>query len=203
MTVPTTTVSDLLAQARGGDPRALDHLFAACRSYLQVLARARLHGRLAARADPSDLVQQTLVDAYRGFGGFAGGTSAEWLAWLRRILERNAADLARHHAAGKRAAAREVTWAQPPPGASSLVGPPDPPAAGDSPSACLVRQEQALRVAEALGRLSPDHRDVILLRNLEGLPFDEVARRLNRSRPAAQMLWLRALQRLHAELGEE
>jgi RNA polymerase sigma-70 factor (ECF subfamily) len=48
--------------------------------------------------------------------------------------------------------------------------------------------------------LTPDHREVIILRNLQRLPFEEVARRLGRSRPATQMLWMRALQKLQEAL---
>jgi RNA polymerase sigma-70 factor (ECF subfamily) len=201
MRTPTVSLADLLGRARAGDPEALGRLLASCRSYLVVLAQARLQGRLLAKADPSDLVQQTLLDAYRDFGGFRGGGEAEWLGWLRRILDRNAADLARHFATGKRRLGREVAWLPHPAGASSGADPVGPPAPVETPSACLLRRERELAVAEALLKLSDDHRRVVLLRNLERLPFDEVARRLGRSRPAAQMLWLRAVERLRGLLG--
>src|SRR5689334_16596402 len=113
MTTPESlTVRDLLARARAGDRQALDRLFASCRSYVAILAQARVAGCLPAKADPSDLVQQTLLDAFRGFGRFQGETSAEWLAWLRRILEHNAADFVRHYrGTDKRQVAREVPLA--------------------------------------------------------------------------------------------
>jgi RNA polymerase sigma-70 factor (ECF subfamily) len=60
----------------------------------------------------------------------------------------------------------------------------------------VIRRDDERRVAEALAQLAPDHRDVIVLRNLERLPFDEVARQMSRSRPAAQMLWMRAMNKL-------
>jgi RNA polymerase sigma-70 factor (ECF subfamily) len=181
------TVRDLLARARAGDRQALEQLFGLCRGYVQVLARARLDSWLQAKADPSDLVQQTLLDAFRDFDQFHGGTSAEWLAWLRRILEHNAADHVRHYRdAAKRRAAREVP----------LDSPLELPAADATPSQELLRRERELLVADALARLSDEHQEVILLRNLQRLPFDEVARRLGRSRPAVQMLWMRAVRKL-------
>jgi len=64
-----------------------------------------------------------------------------------------------------------------------------------------LRKEREFQVAEALAQLTPDHREVILLRNLERLSFDEVAQRMDRSRPAAQMLWMRAIQKLHEILA--
>jgi RNA polymerase sigma-70 factor (ECF subfamily) len=78
-----------------------------------------------------------------------------------------------------------------------------PAADGETPSQLLVRKEEELRMADALMHLSPDHREVVELRNLQRLPFDEVAARLGRSRPAVQMLWLRAIQKLRELLAEE
>ncbi len=56
-----------------------------------------------------------------------------------------------------------------------------------------MRHERSLRLANVLERLPDGYRRVILLRNLEGLADEEVARRMNRSAAAVQMLWLRAL----------
>src|SRR5262245_57893740 len=97
MAEPASKVSELIARARQNDAEALDHLFARCRHYLNLVARARMESWLRAKADASDLVQQTMLEAYRGFEHFAGQTEAEWLAWLRRILDHNAADLVRHY----------------------------------------------------------------------------------------------------------
>jgi RNA polymerase sigma-70 factor (ECF subfamily) len=190
------TVHELLASARGGDRQALDDLFALCRNYVAILAQARLESWLQPKVDPSDLVQQTLLEAYRGFPQFQGGTSGEWLAWLRRILDHNAADYVRHyHGADKRRVGREV------PLAGSADGGADPPADADTPSQELLRKERELLVADALAQLSDDYRTVLLLRNLQRLPFGEVARRMGRSRPATQMLWMRAIRKLQ-EYGE-
>lgn len=197
------SIGELLPRARKGDQAALDHLFAACRNYVRVIARAHAESWLRAKVDASDLVQQTLLDAYRGFDRFEGASEAEWLAWLRVILQHNAADFVRqYHGAAKRQVGREVPLEAP--AADSAYGRGFQPAADDeTPSQLLVRKEQELRMADALMQLSPDHREVVELRNLQRLPFDEVARRLERSRPAAQMLWLRAIQKLRDLLAEE
>src|SRR5438552_8875070 len=93
----------LLAAARTGDRTARDRLFADCRNYLSLAARSRVDSWLRAKGDASDLVQQTLLEAHRGFEQFQGATEAEFLAWLRRILERKAPYLVRHYqAAGRR-----------------------------------------------------------------------------------------------------
>jgi RNA polymerase sigma-70 factor (ECF subfamily) len=63
-----------------------------------------------------------------------------------------------------------------------------------------LRKEREWQIAEAMAQLAPDHREVVLLRNLERLPFEDVAQRMGRSRPAVQMLWMRAIQKLQQAL---
>jgi RNA polymerase sigma-70 factor (ECF subfamily) len=196
------SVADLLARARAGAPQSLERLFATCRNYLAVVARAQLRSELRAKVDASDLVQLTLMEAYHDFATFRGTTEAEWLAWLRRILRHNAANLARHYAqTGKRQVRREVAL-RVPADDSGAPGAAEPSDHGETPSQQLIRRERELLVADALARLPEDHREVIVLRNLERLPFDEVARRMGRSRPAAQMLWMRALLKLQELFAE-
>jgi RNA polymerase sigma-70 factor (ECF subfamily) len=194
------SITDLLQRARRDEPGELDRLFAQCRNYLAVMARAQVEKRLQAKVDASDLVQQTLLEAYRDFRNFRGGSEAEWLAWLRRILAHNAANYVRHwHATGKRQARRE----RPIEPADSSVAPRlDPADRGETPSQQLLRKERELLVADAVARLPPDYQEVINLRNLQRLPFQDVAERMGRSRPAVQMLWLRALEKLQELLGD-
>jgi RNA polymerase sigma-70 factor (ECF subfamily) len=72
---------------------------------------------------------------------------------------------------------------------------------GPSPSEAADRHEQAVRLADALARLPDDYREVIVLRNLEGLSHEDVAARMGRAVGAVRMLWLRALSRLRRELA--
>jgi RNA polymerase sigma-70 factor, ECF subfamily len=200
-TPESLSVADLLNRARDNGPSDLDRLFASCRNYLGIVARAQVESWLQAKVDASDLIQETLLEAYRDFEHFRGTTEAEWLAWLRRILAHNAANFVRQYrGTEKRQARREVALAGP--GGSAAGGLPDPAAQGESPSELLLRKERELLVADALARLTPDHREVIMLRNLQRLPFQEVAERMGRSRPATQMLWMRAIQKLQEVLLE-
>jgi len=188
---------ECLARARAGDPAARECLFSTCRSYLRVIARTSVEPWLQAKVDASDLVQQTLLDAHRDFDRFLGTSDQEWLAWLRQILSHNACDAARHYgAAGKRQARREIPLVDPGDSQPGLE-----PAAGDaSPSQLALHHEKELMLAIAIDQLPADYREVVLLRNIQRLPFDEVAARLERTRPAAQMLWMRAIQKLKSLL---
>lgn len=197
---PATTVADLLERARQGDPQGRERLFSACRSYLQLVASTQVEGWLQSKVDASDLVQQTLLEAHRDFDRFAGGTTAEWLGWLRKIMSHNAADLVRRYrGTAKRQARKEVSLARD----DSTERPAlDPAAPGETPSQEFLLRDTELRVAAALEQLSAEHRQVVVLRNLKRLPFDEVARQMGRSRPAAQMLWMRAIKKLQEALAE-
>jgi RNA polymerase sigma-70 factor (ECF subfamily) len=196
MTESLPSLSQLLTQARAGDAAARDRLFAACRNYLAVVARAEVGSWLQAKVDASDLVQQTLLDAHRGLANFRGQSEAEWLGWLRQILSHNAADFVRHYGeAAKRKAAREVSLATADSQQTNSMRF-EPAAAIETPSEMLMRRETEMQLADAIAALPEDYQEVIVLRNLQRLPFDEVARRMSRSRPAAQMLWMRAIRSL-------
>ena len=177
------SLSQLLAQARGGDAAARDRLFASCRNYLAIVARAEIGRSLQAKVDASDLVQQTLLDAHRGLTNFRGQTEGEWLGWLRQILNHNAADFVRHYReTAKRNVGHEVRIG-PADSRQSGAAPFEPAAPGETPSELVVRREAELQMADAIVALPDDYQEVILLRNFERLPFDEVAQRMGRSRP--------------------
>jgi len=194
-------VIQLLSRARDGDESAREELFAKCRSYVAVVARAHVEGRLRKKVDASDLVQQTLLEAHRGLKDFRGGTQEEWLAWLKGILTHNATDFVRRYCGTeKRQIQREVPLHDARSDHSGRLrnDPSDP---GESPSQLILRHERELEVAEAIEQLPEDYRDVIMLRNLQRLPFNDVADRMGRSRGAVQMLWLRALRQLETILS--
>jgi RNA polymerase sigma-70 factor (ECF subfamily) len=73
-------------------------------------------------------------------------------------------------------------------------------ATGTSPSQHAIQHEAELLLAEALARLPDDYREVLLMRNIEGLPHDEIARRMARRTGSVRMVWVRALARLRHEL---
>jgi RNA polymerase sigma-70 factor (ECF subfamily) len=189
----------LLGNACHGDPASLGRLLELYRNYLRVLARSLVRGTLRVQLDPSDLVQETFLEAHRDFAQFAGHSEGQLVAWLRRILVRNLADQVKYHKAQgrdwQRQESLDVLLEQSALNVQQALAAPLA-----TPSAEVVRREQAVLVADAIARLPADYREVILLRHAEHLPFDEVARRMERSAGAVRMLWVRALEKLHQEL---
>lgn len=195
-------VGGLLDRARRGAQGDHDRLFAASRSYLGLIARTQVETHLQAKVDASDLVQQTLMEAHRDFERFQGASEGEWLAWLRRILAHNTADFVRRYrGTAKRATSREVSAPVARSDRSTFIAFGEPADSIETPSQQMVRRDDQLAIAAALEALSPDHREVIVLRNLERLSFEEVAVKMGRTRPAVQMLWMRAIKKLQEKMA--
>jgi len=191
------------ASVAGRRQRRLGELLELYRNYLKLLARAQVDLHLRSRADASDIVQETFLDACRDFHQFRGSTEAELMAWLKKILIYNVAKLVQQQVlAKKRDARRDVSLdghlaaiAQ-----SSAHWEAALASAQSTPSVQVLRRERAAVVADYLAQLPPAYREVIFLRNLEGLAFAEVARRMRRSPGAVRILWVRALDNLRKVL---
>ena len=197
----TTDPARLLEQAREGDAAAAGSLLEMYRRYLTLLARVEIGQRLQGKVDPADLVQDTFLDAHRNLERFRGTTEAELVCWLRQILAGNLANLLRRYL-GTRGRdvrlEREVLQAI---DRSSVLLDRGLIADQSSPSQQAARREQAVLLADALGELPDDYREVIVLRHLDGLTFPEVAGRMGRSVGAVEKLWMRALAQLRQIMG--
>jgi RNA polymerase sigma-70 factor, ECF subfamily len=196
----SSQLADWLMLARQGDESARNRLFEACRSFVALTARVQLHRRLQTKVDPSDLVQQSMLEAHRGFENFRGQTPEEWLAWLKQIVQHNVLDADKHYRGTNRRDLRRERTISDPTSSHTDWSPADP---GPTPSQLLSKAERELQVAVAIESLPEDYRQVVLLRNLERLSFDDVAERMNRTRGACQMLWMRAVEQLRAKLNQD
>jgi RNA polymerase sigma-70 factor (ECF subfamily) len=198
MTEPPDGAARWLPEARAGSREALGKLLEAARRYLVTIAREELDPDLRAKHSPSDLVQETFVEAQRAFGQFQGEREAELLAWLRQLLLHRVGKLRRSFRdTQKRRLAREVALG----GDGSSDGPAGGLAANVlSPSGQAMEHEQDQALQAALARLPDDYRRVITLRYQEQRPFEEIGRLLLRSPDAARKLWARAVERLQEEL---
>jgi RNA polymerase sigma-70 factor (ECF subfamily) len=169
------------------------------RDYLHLLSRVGLDAGLRALADSSDIAQQTLLRAHERIGQFRGTSEAELLAWLRAILARQLADLARRAGQmhGEKKQSLEAVLEQSSARLASWLADEQP-----SPGDQIQRGEQLLRLAEALARLPEDQRAAVELHHLEGYSVPEVGRRMGRTAGSVAGLLHRGLKALRAHLGE-
>ncbi len=172
------------------------------RKYLHLLAEVHLDRRLRGKLDPSDVVQQTLIRAYSAFGGLSRSEPEVLAAWLRKILARTLADAAKHYERDKRDVDLE----------RSLGADLDRSASGfaawlaadqTSPSGRAERNEELLRMVEALAQLPDLMREVVVLKHCQGLTLQQIGDRIGRSVPAVASLLRRGLEALRNDLKTE
>lgn len=186
----------LLALARSGDRAALGQLLERYRSYLSLLARVQIGRRMQGKLDVADVIQETYLEAHRGVGQFRGSTEVQFLAWLRQILVGILANQVRRYFGTKRRDIRLERELQDGLDHSSVNLGSQLIAPQSSPSSQASRREQAVLLADAMEELPEDYREVIILRQLEGLTFPQVALRMGRTEDSVKNLWARALVRL-------
>jgi RNA polymerase sigma-70 factor (ECF subfamily) len=193
----------LIAQARQGDTAASEELLVRHRDRLRRMVRIYLDRRVAARVDPSDVIQEALTEAARKLPDYLRELPLPFYPWLRHITWERLIKVHRRHLAPSRSAAREAhgSLGLPDESAWDLVG--RLVSSGTSPSNKLVREETRTRVRAALDRLSEADRQVLVMRYLERLPNRDIAASLGITEGAVRVRHLRALDRLRAILTDE
>jgi RNA polymerase sigma-70 factor (ECF subfamily) len=181
--------------AREGQQEALNGLLETHRNYLRVLAASCLHREMRGKADPSDVVQETLLKVHENFHQFRGTTEIEWMTWLRTILVHHLTDVQKGFQRQRRTVARERSLENLADRSSAMLRNMIP-AKGPSPSQEAQRREAAALVADAIAELDPEDREVVILRSLHELDWNAIGEKTGRSPDAARMLWARAMQRV-------
>lgn len=175
-----STDSELVEKARAGDPSAFHELVDRYAGFLFALA-VSLSGNAA---DAEDMVQETFAGAFRGVAAFEGRASVK--TWLARILIRQAA---RYHRTARRRQAMFLP----------LEAAAESHAAGASGHTAA---DTRLDVMAAIGSLSPEHREVIVLRELQGLSYEEMAVALEVPRGTVESRLFRARREMQELLKE-
>jgi len=175
----------LWRKAKAGDQAAYEELFVLHVDRLLVFIRAKLGDQLRGKLEAEDVLQDAWASALNSFDQFEYTDEGAFVRWMCRIIENRMRDANDYFNAAKR---RQVVLPR-----SALTG----------PSTCLNRAENQAAIETALQELSPDHRDVILLRYFEGLTAEEAGERMNRSAGAVRNLTSRALIELGTHLGTD
>jgi RNA polymerase sigma-70 factor (ECF subfamily) len=172
------------------------------RGYLRAVAQIELGRRLQSKVDASDIVQQSLLEAYQGLSALQGRTEAELMAWLRTILARNLLNTFRDFGAQKRDVRRERSMAQQVDDSSVRL---ERFLASDqtSPSQRVVRGEDAERLATALGALPEDQRTAVILKHFHDQSLAQIAEQMERSTLAVAGLLKRGLKKLRQTMDGE
>lgn len=167
------------------------------RAYLLSVAEQQLDGELRTKVAPSDLVQETFLDAYVAADRFTGQSELELRLWLRRILLNNLLDMVRRYRLAEKRRERISSEVDNTPIArmrlENLID------SRPTPHAAAVQGEMKEALAAALRRLPPDYQRVLVLRHQEAMAFLQIAAALDLSENGARKLWVRAIERLQLE----
>ena len=158
----------------------------------------QLGPQLQAKLDASDVVQETLLKRTRRRSSSAATAKRSGRRGLRRILLNTMTDAVRRFGAEARdhrlersldeSSARLEQWLA---------------ADHSSPSEAAIRQEELLRLADALARLPADQRTAVELMHLQGCSVDEISQRMERSAYAVGGLLRRGMAKLREFLAEK
>lgn len=184
---PQEASSDLLRQARRGDRSAIDALFSRLFPWLRQRTRGRLPRWARGVLDTSDVVQDALLHAFRRISGFESTSSIAFRAYLLRAVDNRIRDEMRRVGRHKTQGGFEEEGL--------------PAADGPSPLKRLIVGEAWDRYLDALKRLTPRERRLIVGRGELGYSFKQLALIDDRASPeAARKALRRALVRLSAEM---
>lgn len=192
----------LLARVAAGDADARGPLLDRHRERLRSLVALRLDRRLAAREDPSDVVQEALTDAAGRLDAYLEDRAVPFYVWLRALALERLIDLHRRHLSKKRHPRREEACVAylADDSLTQLTNRMIDQASG--PDASLDRAELRGRLLAALAGLSERDREVLAMRHLEQLSVAQIAAALGITEGAVKVRHLRALERLRLSAGE-
>jgi len=188
----------LVERALDGDSRAWEQLMGEHRARLRRMIALRMDRRLQGRVDPSDVIQESFIDAARRLPEYAKNPSVPFFVWLRRLTGQRLMEQHRRHLGAQvRDASRDVSLyhgafpeASTADLAANLLG------EVTSPSQAIMRIEQTRRLQEALDSLGPIDREILVLRHFEQLSNGEASEVLNLDKSTASKRYIRAMTRL-------
>ncbi len=167
------------------------------RGRLDTWIALRLGARLRGRIAEEDVLQETLLQAYRGLGSFRDTGRGSFRRWLLSVAENRIRDMRKFHAAQKRDLGREIAQPRTPDEASLLdrvsVG-------GASPPSMVHARDARRELVERIDALPDDLRTIVVARALEERPFREIAEQQGLAITTVQARFARGLRELRGML---
>jgi len=196
-----TNYEQLITHAQAGDDSAIDELLDICRQHLKDLANGPLSEELGADWDPSDAIQESLLEAHQGLTDFRGQQPEALWAWLRTILEHNVADRLKHQRRQKRNGgvqhSLEGFGRQQQTHRNAFI------ADQSTVSERVVRREHLQRLNVEIDDLPEHQARVFRMRHEQGMSLDEIAEQTGRTHASVAGLLIRATRRLNEFLEQE
>lgn len=198
--VTESSKEDQLQQALDGNDEALATLLMDYRPYLRLLAKRDLDSAINARVDPSDIVQQTCLEACRDISKFKGASEPALVAWIKTILRNNVIESIQRHVSAKKRSVRQERVISTKHDSQALPVYID--ALQSTPSQRVMQGELAMQLAAKMEALPESQQEALRLRYLEGMSLAEISEAMGRSDTAVAGLLKRGLRQLRRDLVE-
>ena len=192
----------LVSLAKEGDESAVQALYEAYGERVLRIVRLRMGKELRSKLQSMDLVQDAFVSALRGFAGFNYENEGDFLRWLAKIAENRIRDNFDKFHAAKRDIRKEIPLNNTGPTCNDSLGRAIDPVHFATPSLIVSKRENLNKLEEAMDKLNPEYKEVILLAKMQGLSGPELAAKLGKSPGAARALLSRAMTALSEAYGE-
>lgn len=197
-------IEALIERARSGDEEALAELFEGHRGRLRQMVDIRLDRRLRGRVDPSDVLQEAYVNLSHKLDSYRTKKDLPFFLWLRLVTGECLIDVHRRHLqAAKRNADLEIALQHGPMPvtdsyslAAQLLG------RHTTASEKVMKAEAQVELQNALNRMEPIDREVIVLRSFEELSNTEAASALGVDPQVVSTRYYRAIRRLRQSLED-
>jgi len=203
MSVGNEKTQRLVALAKEGDQTALNLLCSIYGERVRRIIRFRINQKLRPKLDSVDVVQDVLLLAMGGLKDFTYRSEGDFLRWLSRIAENKIRDIFDEFHAEKRDIRKEIPFKEQRPSTGGTMSAALDPMRVPTPSVIMCKKESLDRLEKALDELKPEYKEVVVLKRIEGLSYDEIGERLGKSPKAVSMLLYRAMTALTIAYGKD
>ncbi|MFC1793418.1 RNA polymerase sigma factor [Planctomycetota bacterium] len=203
MSVGNEKTQQLVALAKEGDQTALNQLCCVYGERVRRIIRFRLHRKLRSKLDSVDVVQDVLLLAMGGLKDFTYRSEGDFLRWLSRIAENKIRDIFDEFHTEKRDIRKEIPFKEHRRSTGGTMSAALGPMRVPTPSVIMCKKEALDRLEKALDELKPEYKEVVVLKRIEGLSYDEIGERIGKSAKAVSMLLYRAMTALTIAYGKD
>lgn len=183
----------LVALAQCGDTRAYDLLVTRHRGRIFAMIRNMIHQE----ADAWDLSQEVFIKAWHALPRFEA--KARFSTWLYRIAHNVVYDFTRKRKLESAGELNDEIFSREKIDSASMTTP----AGGEAPDDTMEHGELRMKIEAALKKLSPEHREVVVLKDVQGLSYKEIAVAMSSTLGTVMSRLFYARQKLQTLLKDE
>ncbi|MBU0506394.1 sigma-70 family RNA polymerase sigma factor [bacterium] len=190
------TTIHLVNKAKSGEDKALNLLLDRYMERILRIVRMRLGNKLRQKTESMDIVQEVMIRAIKGFDKFELKNEGAFIHWISKLIQNEISDLADYHKAQKRDMDKEYKKPKETDDKNRSVIGQTPAKSMYRPSFQIQLKEDVLHLEHALDELKEEQREIIIMRQYEGMTFNEIGDELNISEDAARMKFARSMDKL-------